>query len=132
MFRSSRPFIYLFLGLLLFPLCLLCVFTCVSLSSLCLLVMFSSCPSHHVILLPSKNQNQNQNLPPVSQKKEQRPVIISYLCCFIYFASFHPCHRDKENIYQLVFFLSFASRNAEYLAIASESKDNCAGVQVGE
>lgn len=29
-------------------------------------------------------------------------------------------------------FLFFLSRNAEYLAIASESKDNCAGVQVGE
>lgn len=32
----------------------------------------------------------------------------------------------------LTFFFFFSCRNAEYLAIASESKDNCAGVQVGE
>lgn len=32
----------------------------------------------------------------------------------------------------LTFLFFFPSRNAEYLAIASESKDNCAGVQVGE
>ena len=121
------------------PWCL--VVCCVALPTSYLLSCFLL-PVNPLLLLhqrPPPPCSKNQNSPPVSHNlgiaQLPAPIFVSY---FIWMFSF-----SKTSFFlwawdavggplPVVCVGVFCPRNAEYLAIASESKDNCAGVQVGD